>query len=363
MSDQQLLDPQAKPQTPCGDADVLALPLKNGGHSDDGEGFTGECCLVEKSNLIASCIPAFREKYGAAEEFGDDHPSISRVCRSMAIGLNDSPWESDDARTAALDRFSILLLGTNTGPEDEETRAWLATDWLVRVQTPAFLELAGLTDDAATLRALPALTSSEIAIGIQSALDGIRERASARSDAARAAAGAAARDAAWAAAGDAARDAAGDAARDAARAAAWAAAGDAAGDAARAAAGDAAGAAAWAAAGDAAGPLRGTLRGTLRGPLRGTLRGPLRGTLRGTLRGRAGTLRGTLRGPLRGTLRGPLRGLRGPLRGPLRGTLRGPLRGTLRGTLRTRRLVRRLTPRSRRPRRRCAPPRSSCWIG
>jgi hypothetical protein len=84
MTDQQLLDPTTEPKGPCGDADVLALPLMSGGHSEDG--FNGECCLVEKSNLIASCIPAFREKYGAPEDFEDDHPSISRVCRAMAIG-------------------------------------------------------------------------------------------------------------------------------------------------------------------------------------------------------------------------------------------------------------------------------------
>jgi hypothetical protein len=67
----------------------------------------------------------------------------------MAIGLNDMRWESDDARTAALDRFTVAILGTATGEEDEQTRAWLATDWLVRVQTPAWLELAGRTEDAA----------------------------------------------------------------------------------------------------------------------------------------------------------------------------------------------------------------------
>ena len=49
---------------PCGDADVLALPLSHGGHSGGGY-FNGECCLVEKSNRIAFCIPEFRERYGA----------------------------------------------------------------------------------------------------------------------------------------------------------------------------------------------------------------------------------------------------------------------------------------------------------
>lgn len=82
----------------CGDADVLALCLTNGSHGDR---FQGETCLVEKANRIAFCIPEFRERFGAPERFSDDHPSISRVVRSMAIGLNDLAWESDDARTAA----------------------------------------------------------------------------------------------------------------------------------------------------------------------------------------------------------------------------------------------------------------------
>ncbi len=101
----------------------------------------------------------------------------------------------------------------------------------MRVQTPAWLELAGLKDEAAKLRALPALTSSEIAAACQSVIEEARSKAAA----AWAAAWAAARDAAWDAARDAARDAAWDAAWDAARDAAWDAAWDASYEAARSA--------------------------------------------------------------------------------------------------------------------------------
>jgi hypothetical protein len=67
--------------SPCGDSDVLALPLSAGAH---GREFHGEFCLVEKSNRLAFCIPAFRERFGAPERFNDDHPSISRVVRVHA---------------------------------------------------------------------------------------------------------------------------------------------------------------------------------------------------------------------------------------------------------------------------------------
>jgi hypothetical protein len=266
--------------SPCGDSDVLALPLSAGAH---GREFHGEFCLVEKSNRLAFCIPAFREQFGAPERFTDDHPSISRVVRGMAIGLNDIPdaaWGGAEGRTAALDRFSVAILGTKTTDADEETRAWLATDWLIRVQTPAWLRLAGLTADAQALEGLGRVVDVATARAAHPLLATARRKSDAAWVAARAAARAAAGDAAWdaaraaawVAAGAAAWVAAGAAAWVAAGDAAWVAAGDAAGDAARdaagaaaraaagAAAGDAAWDAAWAAAGDALAPTAATLR-------------------------------------------------------------------------------------------------------
>jgi hypothetical protein len=238
----------------CGksEAELLALPLAHGSH---GNHFDGECCLVEKSNRIATCIPAFCERYGAAP-FADDHPSVSRVVRAMAIGLNDMRWPSDVERTAALDRFTIAILGTRTTDGDEVTRSYMACDWLIRVYTPAWLRLAGLTAEAQALESLARVADAATVTASRPAIDSARKSADAAGAAAGAAARAAAWDAAWAAARAAAWDAAWAAAWDAARAAAW----DAAGAAARAAAWDAAWAAAraaawdaaWAAAGDAA---------------------------------------------------------------------------------------------------------------
>jgi hypothetical protein len=172
----------------------------------------------------------------------DHPPCVSPVIAQFARSWNDAL--SEPPRTKLLKPLIPLMIGTATNAADEQTRAWLATDWLVRVQAPVWLHLAGLTERAEELRNLPQLTNAEIATACQSALNRARTDAAAARDAAR--------DAAWAAAWDAAAAAAADAAGAAARDAAGAAAGAAARAAAWAAAGAAAGAAAWAAAWDAA---------------------------------------------------------------------------------------------------------------
>jgi len=189
--------------------DLEKVTLAKGGHSSPKQGM----CIMEAVSLIAG------EKWS-------DHPE----CVSPAIGAFLRSWNDglEDEPRQRLKPYALKVLGTNTGPADEETRGFLALDWLIRVNTPAWLELAGLKDEAAELRNLPALTSTEIVVGVQATLE--KARASARTRAA--AAWAAARDAAW----DAAWAAARDAAWDAARAAAWDAAWDAARDAAWAAA-------------------------------------------------------------------------------------------------------------------------------
>ena len=197
------------------------LRLKNGGHSpmgDDG------MCVMEATAYIAG-------------EPWSDHPTcVSRVLTDYCINLNDR-W--DDVARQRLVPFIPRLIGTRDDGLDE-TRGYLALDWLIRTFTPAWLDLAGLTAEAAELRALRRIADLAAAQAAGPVVKQAQTKA--------AAAGAAAGDAA----GDAARAAAGDAAGDAAWAAAGAAAGDAAGDAARAAAGAAAGDAAWAAAWDAA---------------------------------------------------------------------------------------------------------------
>jgi hypothetical protein len=212
-------------------------------------GITAGACIMEAASYIA------REPWS-------DHPE----CVCPVIGAFLRSWNDglpDAERTALLLPLLPKLPGTRNKAL-EERRSLMAADWLVRTHTPAWLELAGLTAQAESLRALPEIVSMAQVPSIRGPIEAVKRDASAAWDAAGdaawdaawAAAGDAARaaawDAAWAAAGDAARAAAGDAAWAAAGDAAWAAAGDAAGDAAWAAAGDAARAAARAAAGDAA---------------------------------------------------------------------------------------------------------------
>lgn len=170
------------------------ISLSHGAH---GRIFRGECCLVECANRIAAreiVAPDFTPRCDlSAADFADDHPSISRVIRAFAIGLNDA-WNDTDRQR--LKPYAVRILCTKTTAADEETRAWLAVDWLARVHAPAFLRLAGLEEPARALEGLARIVDGVTCAAAQPTLEEARK------------ARAAARDAAWAA-------------RDAARAAAW----------------------------------------------------------------------------------------------------------------------------------------------
>ena len=172
--------------------------------------------------------------YVAGEEWSDSPECASPVISAFMRSWNDS---LDAEGRQKLKPYIPRLVGTAASREVEEARAFMAGDWQVRVFTPAWLELAGVTEAAAALRALPPLMDLAAVKDAYPAIDDAKK------------AGAAARAAAGAAAGDAA----GAAAWDAAWAAAWAAAGDAAVDARAAAAWDADEVGAWSAVGDADG--------------------------------------------------------------------------------------------------------------
>jgi hypothetical protein len=217
---------------------IAALHLDRGGHEDPQSGH----CLLEVVSLFA------------AEPFGDQPACVDPVLAEFGRVWNDGL--PDDERQQ-LKRYIVLLPNTNKGEVLSLKRSYMALDWAIRVNLPAWLALSpGLAEHAATLRALAPITDETRLSAATSAIDLARAAAAAAWAAAWAAARAAARDAARAAARDAARAAAWAAARDAARDAAWDAARDAAWaaarDAARAAAWDAARAAAWDAAWDAA---------------------------------------------------------------------------------------------------------------
>ena len=193
-----------------------AITLDKGAHDSPDDGM----CLLEAVSFVRG------------EAFSDHPKCVSPVLAEFGRNLNDVL--PDDTRQQLVP-FVALLPGT-AGDGLDEARSYLALDWLIRVYTPTWLELAGLADEARALRELGRIVDMVSAERAGPVVRAGRDKAAAADaarDAAWDAAWAAAGAAAWAAAGDAAGAAAWDAAWDAARAAAGAAARDAARAAAR----------------------------------------------------------------------------------------------------------------------------------
>ena len=169
-----------------------------------------------------------------AGEEHSDHPQ----CTSAVVGDFVRSWNDrlpDEDRDRLLKPLLPCLVGSAGDSDTELARSYLALDWLIRVHTPAWLDVVeSLKPHAAKLRGLGEITDLD---RVNAAQPMIR----------------AAGNAAGAIAGDGTRVAAWDAARVAARVAAGNAAGAAAGDGTRAAVWDGTRAAAWDAAWDAAG--------------------------------------------------------------------------------------------------------------
>jgi len=157
--------------------DLDLLVLTRGKHDGPEEG----ACLMEAVSWLAG-------------EPWSDHPQ----CVSLVIGAFLRRWQGDldDDTRQTLVRFVPLVLGTNTGPADEERRAWMVTDWMVRTHMPAWLRLAGMADQADAVETLPELVDAGSWTASAAAVERARTGARAAWDAARdAAAGDAARDA------------------------------------------------------------------------------------------------------------------------------------------------------------------------
>ena len=100
----------------------------------------------------------------AHEPHSDEPASVSRVLatytRWLASGLDDPTRQELKGRADRL--VGTADPATNDarlGPDDT-ARAWLAADWLVRVQAPAWLRLAALSEAAARLEALGPVTDN-----------------------------------------------------------------------------------------------------------------------------------------------------------------------------------------------------------
>jgi len=162
-------------------------------------------CGAHKHRRDGMCIME-AVAYFAGEKHSDCPACVSPVLGAFLRNWNDSV---DDSFRQKLKPFIARVVGT-AGDGKDETRAWLATDWLVRVCAPAWLDLCNLPQHAMALRAAGEITDAASAERAQPALVSAGNSA-----------GAVARDVAvpatWDAAVNAASPAAGIAALDAAR--------------------------------------------------------------------------------------------------------------------------------------------------
>ncbi len=177
--------------------------------------------------------------YLAGEPHSDEPACVSRVLRAFCMTLNDS---LEDTPRQRLRPYLARTIGTAEDGLDE-TRSWMALDWLIRTYAPTWLTAASLHGSAHHLATLPEVVDAPtLKTALASLSRAWRDAHAAWSAALRgarlaawtpwAAGRAAAREAAWASAGAAAWAAArvrvGDIAGDRARAIARDIAGDAA---------------------------------------------------------------------------------------------------------------------------------------
>ena len=128
------------------------IELKSGNHEKPEDGM----CVME---AVA---------YFAGLPFSDEPECVCPTLRSFLVSWNDSMKDEDRQK---LKPYVLKVVGTNHGPEVALARSYMVADWFVRVYTPAWLDLAKLTDHAEALRALPEIKdkasakASEAAIG------------------------------------------------------------------------------------------------------------------------------------------------------------------------------------------------------
>ena len=166
--------------------DIETVVLFRGAHSEPNGEFSA--CVMELSSYIA-------------KEPWSDHPAcVSPVLAAFLRSWNDA---LDDDTRQKLKPYAARVVGT-AGDGKDKQRAWMAVDWLARTQLPIWLDLAGMGEHAAAVRAVIAITDAESAGVALPTLNAARAAASAGASAgASAAARAAARTAGRAAARDA----------------------------------------------------------------------------------------------------------------------------------------------------------------
>lgn len=111
------------------------ITLDHGSHKSYQQGVCAEEAVAYMAGLDITSSPA----------------CVSPVLRVFTIALNDA-WDSTQRQK--LKPYLVRQIGT-AGDGQDEARSYLALDWLVRTYTPAWLDLAGLAEQAQVLRRLP----------------------------------------------------------------------------------------------------------------------------------------------------------------------------------------------------------------
>ena len=158
------------------------LVLGSGAHDSADKGM----CVMEAVSFVAG------------EPFSDKPACACPIIGSFMRSWNDSLSNSDRQKLAP---YILKLVGTKSTVEVEQIRGLMVMDWYLREFTPTWLDLAGLSNHAETLRKCSQVTSWGDVKAMQSKLN-------AAESAAYSAAYSAAESAAYSAAESAARSAA-----------------------------------------------------------------------------------------------------------------------------------------------------------
>ncbi len=121
--------------------DLASITLAKGSH--DGDCADPQRCLFEWFNWITRHVHT-----------DDCPPGVSPVLHAYGIRLNDIlPDDKRQQLRKYLPNGTSPLAGT-AGDGKDETRGYIALDWLIRTYLPEWLDLAKLTAEATALRDL-----------------------------------------------------------------------------------------------------------------------------------------------------------------------------------------------------------------
>ena len=140
--------------------DLAKITLARGAHRETGP--DNGACAMEWVAVLA------REPFS-------DHPS----CTSPVLAAFVRRWNDalPDEPRQELRKFLPRLVGTAGDREADTKRAYIATDWSVRVMAPMWLRLAKLETEAKSLESVGEIVDTSSAAAAQGALRVARDAA------------------------------------------------------------------------------------------------------------------------------------------------------------------------------------------